>query len=55
MPRRTGKHRGKASLEKKKKKKKVNPNAYRHYRKTGRWTKECSNRKQEKKAEAHLA
>ena len=50
-----GKRRGKASLEKKKKKKKVDPNAYRRYGKTGHWAKECPNRKQEKKAEAHLA
>ena len=42
---------GKASS----KKKKVDPNACRRCGKTGRWTKECSNRKQEKKAEAHLA
>ena len=48
-----GKRRGKASSEKKKKK--VDPNACRHCGKTGHWAKECPNRKQEKKAEAHLA
>jgi hypothetical protein len=47
-----GKHRGKASLEKKKM---VDPNAYRHCGKMGHWAKECPNCKQEKKAEAHLA
>ena len=46
------KRRGKASSEKKKK---VDPNAYRRYGKTGHWARDCSNRKQEKKAEAHLA
>ena len=40
-----GKRCGKASSEKKKKK--VNPNAYRCCGKTGHWTKECLNRKQE--------
>jgi len=48
-----GKHRDKASSEKKKKK--VDPNACRRYGKMGHWAKECPNRKQEKKAEAHLA
>jgi hypothetical protein len=48
-----GKDCGKASL--KKKKKKVDPNACRRYGETGHWAKECPNRKQEKKAEAHLA
>ena len=48
-----GKRHGKASSEKKKKK--VDPNACRHCGKTGHWVKECPNRKQEKKAEAHLA
>ena len=47
-----GKRRGKPSSEKKKK---VDPNACRRYGKTGHWAKECPNRKQEKKAEAHLA
>ena len=47
-----GKHRGKASSEKKKK---VDPNAYRRCVKTGHLAKKCPNRKQEKKAEAHLA
>ena len=47
-----GKRRGKASSEKKKK---VDPNACRRYGKTGHWAKECPNRKQEKKADAHLA
>ena len=37
------------------KKKKVDPNACRRYGKTGHWARECPNRKQEKKAEAHLA
>ena len=37
------------------KKKKVDPNAYRRCGKTGHWAKECPNRKQEKKAETHLA
>ena len=46
-----GKRRGKASS---KRKKQVNPNACRHYRKIGYWARECPNRKQEKKAEAHL-
>ena len=45
-----GKHRGKASSEKK-----VNPNAYRRCGKMGHWAKECPNCKHEKKAEAHLA
>ena len=48
-----GKCRGKASSEKKKKKK-VDPNACRRSGKTGHWTKECPNRKQEKNAEGHL-
>ena len=48
-----GKRRGKASSEKKKKK--IDPNACRRCGKTGHWAKECPNRKQEKKAEAHLA
>ena len=47
-----GKRRSKASLEKKKKK--VDPNVCRRCGKTGHWAKECPNRKQEKKAEAHL-
>ena len=47
-----GKHHGKASSVKKKQ---VNPNAYRRCGKTGHWAWECPNRKQEKKAEAHLA
>ena len=46
-----GKHRGKASSEKKKQ---VDPNAYRRCGKTGHWARECPNHKQEKKAEAHL-
>ena len=37
-----GKHRGKASLEKKKK---VDPNVYRRCGKIGHWAKECPNRK----------
>ena len=45
-----GKHRGKASLEKKKK---VDPNACRRCGKMDHWAKECPNRKQENKAEAH--
>ena len=49
-----GKRRGKASSEKKKKKK-VDPNVCRRCGKTGHSAKECPNRKQEKKAEAHLA
>jgi len=49
-----GKRCGKASSEKKKKKK-VDPNACRRCGKMGHWAKECPNRKQEKKAEAHLA
>jgi hypothetical protein len=48
-----GKHRRNASL-KKKKKKKVDPNACQRCGKTNHWEKECPNRKQEKKAEAHL-
>ena len=39
-----GKCHGKASLEKKKKKK-VDPNACQRCRKTGHWAKECPNRK----------
>ena len=51
-----GKRRGKASSEKKKKKKKkVDPNACQRCGKTSHWAKECPNRKQEKKAESHLA
>ena len=49
-----GKRRGKASSEKKKKKK-VDPNVCRRCGKTGHSAKECPNRKQEKKVEAHLA
>ena len=45
-----GKRRGKASS-----KQKVDSNACRHCGKTGHWAKECPNRKQEKKTEAHLA
>ena len=45
-----GKRRGKASSEKK-----MDPNACGRCRKTGHWANECPNRKQEKKAEAHLA
>ena len=37
------------------KKKKVDPNACRRCGKTDHWAKECPNRKQEKKAKAHLA
>ena len=48
-----GKRRGKASSEKKKKK--VDPNTCQCCRKTCHWAKECPNRKQEKKAKAHLA
>ena len=47
-----GKRRGKASLEKKKK---VDPNTCRRCGKTDHYAKECLNRIQEKKAEAHLA
>lgn len=47
------KRRGKVLQDKKKKK--VDPNACRRCGKTGHWAKECPNRKQEKKAEAHLA
>ena len=36
-------------------KKKVDPNSYRRCGKIGHWIKECPNRKQEMKAEAHLA
>ena len=46
-----GKRRGKASSEKKQ----VDPNTYRRCGKMGHWTRECPNRKQEKKAQAHLA
>jgi hypothetical protein len=46
-----GKRRSKASLEKKK----IDPNTYRRCRKTCHWAKECPSRKQEKKAEVHLA
>ena len=45
------KRHGKASSEKKKQ---VDPNVYRRCGKTGHWARECPNRKQEKKAEAHL-
>ena len=47
-----GKRRGKASSEKKNK---VDPNACQRCGKMGHWENECPNRKQEKKAEAHLA
>ena len=47
-----GKRHGKAPLEKKKK---VDPNACQRCGKMGHWENECPNRKQEKKAEAHLA
>ncbi|XP_066311348.1 uncharacterized protein [Miscanthus floridulus] len=47
-----GKRRGKVSSVKKKQ---VDPNACRRCRKIGHWARECPNRKQEKKAEAHLA
>ena len=47
-----GKLHGKASSSKKKQ---VDPNACRRCGKTGHWARECPNRKQEKKAEAHLA
>ena len=47
-----GKRRSKASSEKKKK---VDPNACQRCGKMGHWENECPNRKQEKKAEAHLA
>jgi len=47
-----GKRRGKASSEKKKQ---IDPNACRRYGETGHWARECPNRKQEKKVEAHLA
>ena len=47
-----GKRRDKASSEMKKK---VDPNACRHYGTTGHWAKECPNHKQEMKTEAHLA
>ena len=47
-----GKHRGKASSEKKKQ---VDPNACQRYGKMGHWARECPNRKQEKKVKAHLA
>ena len=51
-----GKRHSKASSEKKKKKKKkVDPNACQRCGKTSHWAKECPNRKQEKKVEAHLA
>ena len=46
-----GKRHGKASS----KKKQVDPNACRRCGKMGHWTRECPNRKQEKKAQAHLA
>ena len=47
-----GKRCGRAFSEKKKQ---VDPNACRHCGKMGHWARECPNRKQEKKAEAHLA
>ena len=47
-----GKRGSRASSEKKKQ---VDPNAYRHCGKMGHWARECPNRKQEKKAKAHLA
>ena len=47
-----GKRRSKASSEKKKQ---VDPNACRRCGKMGHWARECPNRKQEKKAKAHLA
>ena len=47
-----GKRRGKASSEKKKQ---VDPNACQCCGKIGLWAWECPNRKQEKKAQAHLA
>ena len=47
-----GKRRGKASSEKKKQ---VDSNACRRCGKTDHWARECPNRKQEKKVEAHLA
>ncbi|XP_066323411.1 uncharacterized protein [Miscanthus floridulus] len=46
-----GKRRGKPSSEKKKQ---VDPNACWRCGKTGHWTWECPNRKQKKKAQAHL-
>ena len=46
-----GKRHGKASSEKKQ----VDPNSYRRCGKKGNWARECPNRKQEKKVEAHLA
>ena len=46
-----GKRRGKVSSEKKK----VDPNVCRRCGKMGHWAKKCPNRKQEKKAKAHLA
>ena len=46
-----GKHHGKTSSEKKQ----VDPNACQRCGKMGHWARECLNRKQEKKAEAHLA
>ena len=36
-------------------KKQVDPNAYRRCGKMDHWARECPNRKQEKKAKAHLA
>jgi len=47
-----GKCRGKTSSEKKNK---VDPNVCQRCGKTGHWARECPNRKQEKKVEAHLA
>ena len=47
-----GKRHGNASSEKKKQ---VDPNACRRCGKMGHWARECPNRKQEKKAQAHLA
>ena len=46
-----GKHRDRASSEKKQ----VDPNACRRCEKTDHWARECPNRKQKKRAEAHLA
>ena len=46
-----GKHRGRASSEKKQ----IDSNACRCYGKMGHLTRECPNRKKEKKAQAHLA
>ena len=48
----TRRNSGKASSEKKKQ---IDPNACQRCGKTGHWARECPNRKQEKKVEAHLA